>query len=237
VPDTEVAFLELLAPLPGAGVRIVYDVDGPGSLDGTLEVLARPGGFRRENWTLTRPSAGGEPSRLQGSTIQTPRHSWAGVDGEAGTKSDSPLQGLAQAYMSLEPKARAAAVENLRQWHADLRKARTEHPGDVREVAGTACLQMRIAAQDLCLWEEAGLPLEYRGSEFTVIASRIERDVAIDDIAFVLPAEAADAQFVPLPAGFDLDPATSISALVEGDFGPLAAVLTPGLRMPLSPAG
>jgi hypothetical protein len=235
-PSTEAEFLQALAPLPGAGVRVVYDVDGPGSLDGTLEILARPGGFRRENWALTRPSTDGAVRQVRGSTIQTPSASWSGIEGEAGTKTASPLEGLARAYLALEPASRAAAAENLRRWHADLRQARTEHPGDVREIAGTGCLQMRVAAQDLCLWEEAGLALEYRGAEFTVVATRIELDTAIEDGAFALPERAAQARTVALPAAFDLDPEAGMRALVAGDYGPLAAVLTPGLRMPLPDA-
>lgn len=233
VPGDEREFLEALAPLPGAAVRIVYDVDGPGTLDGTLEVMARAGGFRRENWVLSHPGSDGAPNELRGSTIQTPRMLWSALDGEPGIKTRSPLHEIATAYLALEPAARAAATENLRRWHADLRKARTDHPGDVRELAGTACLQMRVAAQELCLWEETGLPLEYRGAEFSVVATRVELDAEISPDAFALPEAAAGAREVEAPAALEIDPVAGMGALVEGNFGPLSSVLTPGLRLPL----
>jgi hypothetical protein len=233
-PTSEREFLDVLAPLPGSGVRIVYAVDGPGSLDGTLEVLAKPGGWRRENWSLSHPGPTGEASELRGSTIQTPELLWSGVDGESGgVKAPAPLAALAAAYLALDDDARATAAANLRRWHEDLSRARVDHPGDVRELAGTRCLQMRVAAQELCLWEETGLALEYRGAEFSVVATRVELDAEIAADAFTLPASADAAPEVPAPTAEAFDPHTSMRALVEGRFGPLAPVLTPGLRLPM----
>lgn len=239
-PDTSDAFLARLVPLPdGEPVVIVYDVKGPGGLVGSLELMARPGGWRRENWTLERPNVEGNATRLRGSTIQTPGRMWSAMEGKPETAvwAESPLADLGEAYLALDPESRARAVESLDRWHADLAAARAEHPGDTREVAGTPCLQLEIAAQSLCLWERTGLPLRYVGSQFTVEAVRVEATARVTDATFAIDEAAlTEAQKVELPERFRLDSERSLKALVDGDYAALSLVLTPGLRLPLPDA-
>jgi hypothetical protein len=234
-PATREAFLDLLAPLPGPCVRIVYRVDGPGGLDGTLELLAKPGGFRRENWAFERPGPDGTVRVLRGSTIQTPDGLWSGEEGGTGVRSPSVLGGLADAYLALDPIRRLEAAQSLERWHADLERARLDHPGDVRTVANTPCLHMRIGAQDVCVWEQAGLPLEYRGAEFSLVAIRVEvdADASLTPDTFSLPAAGSDAAVGDGPPASALDPRRAIDALVAGDYGALATVLTPSVRLPV----
>ncbi len=232
-PSTREEFLAALAPLPGPRVRIVYDVDGPGTLAGTLEVLATPGGFRRENWSLSRATGAGEPTQTRGTTIQTPDRLWSALDGEPGIEARSPIGAVADAYLSLDAGDRLKATESLRRWQADLARARVEHPGDTATVADQTCLRMRVAAQELCLWEQTGLPLEYRGAEFSVTATRVELEAEFDLEAFTFPADAQRARTVELPERLRVEPRASVDALANGDYASLAIVLTPGLRLPL----
>lgn len=236
LPSTRDGFLARLIPLPaGQAVRIVYEVKGPGGLEGSLEVMARPGGFRRENWTLQRPNVEGENTQLRGSTVQTPERLWSAMEGEAESVwTQSPLAALGDAYLALDPPTQARAIESLDRWHADLAAARAEHPGDVQEVASTPCLRLKIAAQTLCLWEQTGLPLRYSGSEFIVEATRVESGAEVTDEAFAIDPEAlAQAKRVELPERFHFDPKRSMQSLVDGNYAGLSLVLTPGLRLPL----
>ena len=218
--------------MPGPAIRIVYEVQGPGGLEGTLEVMAKPGGHRRENWTLRRV-VGEEAREVRGTTIQTPDLTWSGQDGQTGVVTAAPIGALAAAYLDLASADRARVAESLRRWHADLEQARAAHPGDVHEIAGQSCLRMRIAAQDLCLWEQTGLPLDYRGAEFRLEATHVDTSAKIAADAFALPADAEGARHVEAPDRLRLDPKNSIQSLADGDYASLSLLLTPGLRVPL----
>ena len=237
VPQTRDAFLVRLIPVDGRGVRVVYDVSGPGGLAGSLEVMALPGAYRRENWALARSTGTEERQELRGATIQTPDRMWSGLDGRPGVRADSPVAALGEAYMSLDEAGRLRVSQSIQRWRADLERARAEHPGDRREVAGIECLDMRIAGQNLCLWEQSGLVLHYEGAEFSVTATRVERDIELPASTFALPATASEAREVALPANLQIDAKKSIDALADGDYASLSLVLTPGLRLPLPDEG
>lgn len=237
IPGTRDAFLARLIPVEGRGVRVVYEVKGPGGLTGSLEVMARPGAYRRENWALARSTGSEERQELRGATIQTPDRMWSGLDGTPGVRAASPVSALGEAYMSLDEAGRLRVSQSIQRWHADLERARAEHPGDRREVAGVECLDMRIAGQSLCLWEQSGLVLHYEGAEFTATATRVERDIELEASTFALPATAGEAREVRLPANLQIDAKKSIDALADGDYASLSLVLTPGLRLPLPDEG
>ncbi|TPV95111.1 MAG: hypothetical protein B7733_11695 [Myxococcales bacterium FL481] len=54
-PSDRAGILRALAPMPDDSVVVVYAVEGPGGLTGTMELLARAGGYRRENWNVQLP--------------------------------------------------------------------------------------------------------------------------------------------------------------------------------------
>ncbi len=229
-------FLGELAPLPAPSLLVVYRMEGPSGLRGTLEVMARPGGFRRENWTVQVPTgdaAGSTLAEVRGTTIQTPARAWTALEGTPGRVFDAPLAGLADAYLMLPADRRAAVVDRLREWHDGLRRAREEHPGRLDVVAGQPCLQTRLAGQNLCVWEEAGLPLRYQGAEFSLVATHIDLEPGLSPNAFRLPPEAADAQACPTGERFRLDPMATLQSVAEGELALLAAVLSPGIRLPM----
>jgi hypothetical protein len=143
------------------------------------------------------------------------------------------LRALADGYLTLPPAEQARVVASLRAWHADLAKVRAKHPGEVKEILGERCLWLQIAAQHLCLWEEMGIPLRYRGRSFSLQATRIERDLEVSNHTFVFPERARDAREVPVAGSLVLDPVESLHRLAEGDYAPMALVLQPGLRIPL----
>lgn len=229
VPRTREAFLARLSPLPSPELALVYEISGPGGIAGSLEILAREGGYRRQNWNLRVKTEQGELVDVRGSTIQTPDVVWSGLDGQAGETSPTPLGQLADAYLEADPEARRKIVDGLAQWRLDLEAARKEHPGDVETILDTPCLRTRIAAQSLCLWERTGLPLRYDGAEFRLEATRIDRVPRLDESAFELPPEAQGAKKV---AGPELDAAALLERLAAGDYGELAILLAPSLRIP-----
>ncbi len=233
-------FLAELAPLPSPALVVVYRMEGPSGLRGTLEVMARPGGFRRENWTVQVPTgeaAGSTLAEVRGTAIQTPARAWTGLEGTAGRVFDAPIAGLGDAYLALPADRRAAVVDRLREWQDGLRRAREEHPGRLDVVAGQPCLQTRIAGQNLCVWEEAGLPLRYSGSEFSLVATHIDLDPGLSPNAFLLPPEAAEAEVCPTDGRFRLEPSATLQLVAEGELAPLAAVLSPGIRLPIGQCG
>lgn len=227
VPESREAFLAELAPLPHASVSIAYEVTGPGGMHGTLELLAAPGGYRRETWSLSLPTAVGEPIAIAGSAIQTPDRSWTDAVEGAAVLSDVPLGAIADAYAKLDPQARRDITSTLRRFHADLAAGRRARPGNRARVQDRDCLVTRVAAHRLCVWEETGLPLQYTGAAFDVVAQRIEIDAPIPDGAFELPPGGQRA-----PEQTALDPAKSLERLAAGDVAELAILLQPGLRLP-----
>jgi hypothetical protein len=227
-PETREAFLAELAPMPFATVRIEYDVTGPGGMDGMLELLAAPGGFRREAWSLQMPTTTVEPIAIEGSAIQTPDRAWTdAVDGPALVR-DVPLGPIADAYLALPPASREDVASTLRRFHAELEAGRRVRPGQRAQVQGRDCLVTRVAAHRLCVWEQTGLPLQYTGAAFDVVARRIEVAPTVPAHAFDLPPGGRRATEQPLP----VDPARSVERLAAGDVAELARLLQPGLRLP-----
>jgi hypothetical protein len=232
VPADREGFLAELAALPFDSVIVVYDVEGPAGLQGTLEVLARPGGYRRENWRLELPLSLADPEpvveTIEGSMVQTPEVIWTeGIDGSP-VRRPSPLGPLARAFTRLPQSERERVIHNLRDWRAELAAGRAEHPGEVHEVLGKPCLQSTVAGHALCVWEEAGLPLTYTGGPFSVVAKHIEHDVELGREAFTVP----EGGQVPTDAPAAFDPDAALSAVAQGDLAVLLPLLQPALRIP-----
>ncbi len=232
-PSDEAGVLALLAPLPvaddpespAATLELRYRISGPDNLAGELVALHKAGGYRSERWTM-HGDAGLE---LAGRTIATPSVQWTTVGEQAGERRERPLAALANAYLALAPERRAAALANLRAWRAELAKSRVEQPGEGETLEGERCVTMRIAAQDLCLWEETGLLLRYEGAAFSLVVTAIERGPTLPADAFVLPAIAADAKRVEAPK---VDAAALIEGLADGKVAPLVEQLA-GVQMPV----
>ncbi len=232
LPTTADGFLRELLPLPAPAV---YEVHGPGGLQGTLELLARPGGQRRENWTLRLARDGKAMVTRRATRIFTPARMWAGGEGRPGVVAPLPLADLGRAYEALPPARRRAVVRAVRDWHEELARARREHPGELRTVAGQTCTWTRAAAQTLCMWEEAGLPLRYEGPALSAEAVRIDRAPALTlaSDAFELPPAAARAREVPAPERLARIGPDLLDRLEVGDVAALALTLQPGFRPPL----
>ncbi len=228
VSATREEFLAELAPLPWSAVAIDYDVQGPGGISGTLSIWMTEGARRKETWSLTMPMPDAEPARIEGAAIQTPDWSWTdAVEGSAVQRAVN-LGRLADAYLELETSQQIEVTEQVRRWHAELRRGRKAHPGRVAAVLGQECLQTQSAGQSLCVWEATGLPLEFRSEAFTLVARAIDTEFALPEAAFSIPAgaqRAADAE-----ASFDA--AKSLQKLAEGDLAEVAVLLQPGLRLP-----
>ncbi len=229
------AFLRALAPLPNdEPVKITYRIEGPGQLRGSLELIAAPGGSRREDWTLrldADATAGG--TEIRSATIETADRIWTGLAGQPGELVTSPKKGLAAAYNKRDPAAREQIAQGLTKWRATLASLREQHPGDVDklELSGEqiACVRTRVAAQNLCLWEESGLFLRYESAQMKIVATVLERGVKLGPDAFSLPAEARSATLLE---AVPLDVEAVLDGLASGDFGPAAMLSTPVLNAP-----
>lgn len=237
IPQTVEEFLERLVPLPSPAIVVVYEVTGPGNMQGTLELSTKPGGWRKEAWTLRIPVPGAEGpggsavvTEVRGTVIQTPREIWTGIADQAGEVMPNPLASLGEAYLELSPTKRNDVLSALEGWYGKLAEARTEAPGERSTIAGEDCLQTRVAAQNVCIWEAAGLPLAYEGAQFSLRAKEIRRPSSLPETTFERPAVAADA--VEKPSPIELDPQAALGELANGDYAPLALVLTPGFRVP-----
>lgn len=231
-PISRDAFLKELLPLWDIGtVVVVYDVRGPAGLQGTVEVLARGGGYRRDNWRLTLPLPDAEPVEITGSTIQTPDLRWSRVGDQAPQARALSLGGLADAYVRAAPSEREVVIEAVRGWHRTLAQGRAEQPGSRGRVLGIDCLDARAGSQQLCVWEETGLPLRYEGAAFSLVAKHVERDVELGPHAFDVP-DGFDVPGQAPPHNGSADPAATLRALAGGDVAILAVVTQPGLRLP-----
>ena len=227
-PATGEAFLEALLPVPGDSLVVVYDVKGEAGLGGSLELMVAKGGLRRENWDLRVTTGPEKVTNLRGTTVQTPEQIWTSVDDDVGAVTPVFLGSLARAYAESEPSRRKAAFTAIHGWRQALALARQEHPGETRTIAGETCLWQRVAAQTLCIWEEAGVPLRYEGPAMTLEAIRIDREPSLAADAFEVPPGARE-----VPAGEPLPEASGIlDALAKGDASSLALVLQPGFRPP-----
>jgi len=226
-PDTREGFLAVLAPLPSDAVRVTYDVEGPGGLSGELEILLLAGGRRREAWVLELPLRDGATHRIESSAVQTEDYAWVGSGGDLEIER-SPLGALADAYLGLPQSERRVIVDSLDSFRSRIASARKSVAAPDREILGVPCLSTRLAAQDLCVWEETGLPLDYRGNAFSLRAREVVMDAPIPPDAFLVSAEVK--REAPGP---DLDPHESLRRLARQDYAELGPLLHPGLRLPL----
>lgn len=225
LPEDREAMLRALAPLPSDALLVVYELEGPAGIGGNFEVLARPGGYRRENWTIHVPLGEQEERRLTGSTIQTPDGVW--IEGRgAETFSPSPLGALADAALALDEPARRQVLAQLRTRRTTLAEARAEDGADPEQILDVPCHVTRVATIEMCLWEATGLPLRYESDGLRLQAVNIDDDASIGEHAFDLPFTPEGAG----PAGFDAHQA--LGRLAEGDLAELSPYLHPGLRLP-----
>lgn len=229
-PSDEAGVLALLAPMPGGTVELTYRITGPGGLAGELVIIQKAGGWRSERWTMT---SGEGQLDVAGRTIVTPRLLWTATGEQPGERIDLHLGALADAWLALPPERRDAAAGNLVAWRDELAKSRLEQPGEGETIEGIRCVKMRIAAQNLCLWEETGLLMRYEGAAFELVVTKLTRNPTIAKDAFELPAQAKDAKQVLVEA---IDEKALIEGLADGKVGPVAALLAPGQRLPGPPA-
>jgi hypothetical protein len=229
LPTNEAEFLAELVPLPeGAeAIEITYAVTGP-ALEGELTILVGEGGNKREQWEL-RTTGANTQLRTAGLAIVNAEQIWNGPEGEPGELRVNQLGGLARAWAALDPAKRAAVVEAHRDWRKLLDKRRAEVPGDQAEILGIHCLQTRIAAQNLCMWEEVGLFLRYEGSAFTIEATEIDRDPTVAADAFVLPPRSSGAS-TDKPESVDFGIALEQAA--DGNFAALFLLVSRARALP-----
>ena len=227
LPGDRAAILRELAPLPSEALLVVYEVEGPGGVTGSLEVLARPGGLRRENWTIHVP-LGEEGSRqLDGFTVQTPEGVW--IEGSDAAPTPSPLGALAEAWLALPESSQRAVVEELRAHRAALAQARAAEAEAPEQILGVPCHVTRVATIEMCLWEATGLPLRYASDGLRLRVIHIEEHANIGEHAFDPPPSA---HTKPTTAVAGLDATAALRRAAEGDLAELAPWLHPGLRLP-----
>jgi hypothetical protein len=229
IPTTEAGFLAELVPLPeGAeAIAVEYEITGP-ALVGEMTTTITAGGKRRDDWEL-RSTTSDTTLRAAGSTIVNPSRIWTASEGSGGELRQNPLAELAAAYMRLEPEARAGVVESIRAWHRLLAEQRERERGRRAEVLGVSCLQTRIAAQNVCMWEETGLLLRYEGSAFTIEAKKIDRDPKLEAGVFELPPEAAELEVTPV-AEQDYD--QILQDIAAGSYGSVSALVLGSRGLP-----
>lgn len=226
-PDSRETFLEVFAPLPADAIAVQYGVEGPAGLHGTLEILVRPGGERRESWALSLPLPDGETRAIEGSAIQTADYGWVG-EGDSLEVVRSPLGALADAYLALDAEGRARVIASVRAFRTRLAAAADRAAPPTEEILGVPCVPQRLAAQELCVWTPTGLPLRYQGTAFSLVALSIELSPSVPAGAFAVPP--AVRQAAPR---VELDAARSLERLVAEDYAELGPLLHPGLRLPL----
>ena len=226
LPADRDGILRELAPLPSDALLVVYEVEGPGGVTGSLEVLARPGGWRRENWTIQVPLGEEGTRQLDGSTVQTPDGVW--IEGSDAPPAPSPLGALAEDWLALPEASRRAVIEELRAHRQALARARAAEAAPPERILELPCHVTRVATIELCLWEAAGLPLRYASDGLRLRAIHIDERAGIGEHAFDPPTSAhAAAAGVP-----GLDAAAVLRRAAEGDLTELAPWLHPGLRLP-----
>jgi len=215
IPADRDGVLHELAPLPAPAVVVVYDVTGPAGLAGTLEVLAAPGGRRRENWALRLP-VDGRDHDLRGSKVRTPDVVWQAPDGATGRLVPARLGAIADAIVDLDPSTRTKVIELVREWRSELEDARREHPGTVETIAGEQCVRVPVGTGEVCTWEATGLPLRYESSTFALVARHIDRDSVLGASAFAIPLGAERLAAPPF------DVLDRVAAVARGDRSAIA---------------
>lgn len=229
MPTTDAAFLAELAPLPDGAeaIEVRYRISGSG-LGGEMVVIVGAGGKRHEHWQL-HAGVGETELRTAGSRIVDADHMWTAIDGKPGQLRVNHLGALARAWLALDEAARAKVVESIRTWHRMLAEQRAADPGTRGEVLGVPCLQTRIAAQNVCMWEEAGLLLRYEGSAFTIEATQIDRAPKLDAQTFALPAEAKTATAdAGTPPNFE----QVLAEIADGSYGSVSALVLANEALP-----
>jgi hypothetical protein len=246
IPTSEAEFLAELVPLPdgAAAIEVQYQISGS-ALTGEMTLTIAAGGNRREQWQLvagapdsgssSRPS--GPELGTKGLRIVTADQVWIANESAPGELSVSHLGALARAYMRLPEDARRGVIESIRGWHRMLAEQRERDQSARVEVLGVTCLQTRIAAQNVCMWEETGLLLRYEGSAFRIDATKIDRAPQLEPDTFTLPPEAKMA--VPSAAA-EQDYSKILQDIAAGSYGSVSALLfagdaLPALRVPEAP--
>lgn len=233
LPTSEAEFLAELAPLPdrASAIEVRYaitQVTGS-ALTGEMTITLAAGGNRREVWELRAGEL-----RTTGQRIVTPDLVWIANEGVPGELTQNHLGALARAYLQLPEDVRAPVVESIRAWHRMLAEQRAKDDSATAEVLGVTCLQTRIAAQNVCMWEETGLLLRYEGSAFRIEATDIERAPKLAADVFTLPSEAKAATPIPAPAQ---NYEQILQDIAAGSYGSVSTLLfagetLPALRMP-----
>ncbi|MEE9386038.1 MAG: hypothetical protein V3V08_21720 [Nannocystaceae bacterium] len=261
-PTTREGFLSELAPLPADTLIVVYRVSGPAGLSGTMELLARRGGYRRENWVVRlAPSsdeelippndqprdapqidAPGHTVEVRSANIRTPEMVWSGREGRPGLRQAAPWGDLALAYLQLGPNAQGRVTATLRRWHADLETGRRESPGENDRVLDTDCTVIRSTGRSMCLWESAGIVLRHTSPELSLEATSIQRDVELGEHAFDRPRESelpshltvtsSSSSSSSSPSVPSFDAPDILRRLAQGRYGAVATLLAGGSPLP-----
>ena len=230
VPDTVEGFLAELAPLPNGakGIQIDYEVSGP-ALSGELHTTLGPGGQRRDRWQL-RSTAGDEFLTIAGTSVVSTTQLWIGSDGEPGELRPNALVELGKAYLARDAEERAKIIASIRSWHETLAAQRERNSGELDTVAGTSCLRTRIAAQNVCMWEQANVMLAYEGAAFSIKASKIDDQIELKADSFELPPLAVRAEKVEATGAQDFE--GILDELAAGSHAKVAVLLYANLGMP-----
>lgn len=226
-PASEDAFLNELLTMPMAAVRVEYDVSGPGGMHGTLEIIAKRGGFRSERWALQMPTPDGEPLSLEGETVATPQMRWTTTPDAVPELRPSPLYAIASAYVELDAPDRLKIIEQVRGWYDDLERGRQEYPAEQGSFVGQPCMESKVIGHSICLWEATGLPLQYVSDAFTVTATAIDRSPEIEPSVFALPDRGR--RVVASQAALDVDEA--LERLRNGDLTDVTQFGQPSLQV------
>jgi len=226
-PASPQALFEEFAPMPGGAVTIEYTVSGPGGMSGTMSVTAAQGARRAEHWSLSMPMPGAQAIEIRGASIQTPALSWTDAAEGSAELVALPLGRVGEGFFLLDVSTQHAIVDHVRTWHEEVARGRESHPGSIDAVADKPCLRSQTAGQSLCVWEDTGLPLEYRSQAFTLVATKVVEGVTVDESTFRIPEGAqrkADSR-----AAFDVE--KSLEKLAAGDLAELPGLLQPRLRV------
>jgi len=235
VPRTRDQLLAEWLPLPSDAVRVEYEVSGPSKLAGTMEILCKPGGYHRQSWSVEFEIEQ-RTETIEGMIIGTPDVIWTNAtDGEAAFEG-RPLGRLGAALFELPIERQRTIVAQVAARSAALAQARREHPGAVAEIEGQTCSVTSVAGQTICVWEEAGLVLDYAGESFHVRATEIDVEPHVDASAFVIPNPSGE-RFAKSPAAA-VEAAKEAHALLrefaEGNFEAMAKTLRSGPEVPLA---